>query len=114
MAQISDLRKQRDAARQQATTLAAQLRDARLALDDAVRRGQTTEANAQTQTITTLRAQRNNALQQGQSATQQLDALRASTLPASDADPIGPIDASLPIALLPVRLETRFQGATLL
>jgi hypothetical protein len=114
MAQFSDFRKQRDAARQQATALTTRLKEARRALDVALRQGQTAHADAQKHIIATLTAQRRTALKQAQTATEQLDALRTSSLPAATGDPLGTIDANLPIVFFPVRLETRFQGATLL
>lgn len=114
MAQISDARKQRDAARQEASGLAAKLQAARRALDAATRQGQAGQIATQTQAIATLTAQRTAALQRADAAAQQLDSLRAAALGAAGDDPLGALDSALPIALLPVRLETRFQGTQLL
>lgn len=113
MAQLSDLRKQAAAAQQQATQLAAQLRLEQQALNAAVRQGNTAAANTHKQNIANLQAQRAKALADAAAAQQQVDTQRGSALTTAP-DPIAGLDASVPLVLLPVRLETRIVGTDLL
>jgi hypothetical protein len=99
MTVLGDARQNRNAAQRQLAELTAQLAAARRLGGD--------------QSIATLIAQRDAAAQRAAAATQQVDSLRQATLAAAP-DPIDGIDAALPIALLPVRIETRFAGTDLL
>jgi hypothetical protein len=94
MAQLSDLRKQRDTARQQARHSQHNCEPHARRWTPRSGKGQTSQANAQTQIIATLTAQRNNALKRAQSATQQLDACARPRCLRALADPPGAIDAS--------------------
>jgi hypothetical protein len=99
MTALGDARQNRDTAQQQLAEVTAQLAAARRLGGD--------------QSIATLTAQRDAAAQRAAAAAQQVDSRRQATLAAAP-DPIDGIDAALPIALLPVRIETRFVGTDLL
>ncbi|MGZ4582760.1 MAG: hypothetical protein ACXVYI_00110 [Mycobacterium sp.] len=99
MTALGDARQNRDTAQRQLTELTAQLAAASRLGDH--------------QAIATLTAQRDAAAQRAATAAQQVDSLRQAALAAAP-DPVAGIDAALPIALLPVRIETRFSGTDLL
>ena len=99
MTDLGDARQNRDTAQRQLTELAAQLSAARRLGGD--------------QAIAALTAQRDAAAQRAAAAAQQVDSLRQAALTAAP-DPVAGIDATLPIALLPVRIETHFAGTDLL
>ena len=99
MTDLGDARQNRDTAQRQLTEVTAQLAAARRLGGD--------------QTIAALTAQRDAAAQRAAAAAQQVDSLRQAELTAAP-DAVDGIDAALPIALLPVRIETRFAGTDLL
>jgi hypothetical protein len=109
MSDLSDARNQVAAAQRDATTLAARIKQERAALDAAARQGRTAQVASHQQAIATLTNQRSAALTQAGAAAQRVETLRQQALAATGRDPIGTPDSSLPIVLLPVRLETKYR-----